>query len=195
MSTLLKNFNSVTVVLFKAQFPSELPMKKELISLLDVKDVNFYKRNGLHKSDIELLEFALGCAREPIRIAYCQDFPKFQSTDVLITKPNVRSNVFVNLKYGSNLVEGFNLSGSCMDELRGMSMKYRDAVRVRLHAVNWLNHAYENIKTFQSHNIYDPSVTDLNFTKLQEFVDQYGDLGVNSVRAEIIDWLTQYCWN
>jgi hypothetical protein len=195
MSTLLNNFSGVTVVLFKAQFASELPLKKDLRNLLNVKDINFYKRNGIHESDVSMLELALGIVREPVLYKLFPSYPKYACTDIIITKPDVKGNIFANLKYDSKLIEGFNLSGSCLIELKLLLKKYIMTIEVKLCALEWLSCAESNLKVFNTHNVVDDSVTGYDLQALQNFVDNYGTKGLTSARADIADWLTQYCWN
>lgn len=195
MNTLLGEFDSVTVVLLKAQFPSELPLKKDLKDLLDVKDIHFFKRNGIHEDDISMLEFSLGIAREPIVYKQLCSYPNYLSTDIIITKPDVKGNIFANLKYDSKLIEGFNLSGTCLTDLRSLIKNHILAMDVKLSAMEWLKNAQSNADLYKHKNIIDKSVTEFDLQKLQDFVDIYGTLGLTNARSDIANWVTKYCWN
>lgn len=194
MSTLLKNFSNLTVVLFKAQFPSDLPLKKDLKELLDVKDINFYKRNGNHQSDIKLLEKALCISREPIVFKQYRIYSSHVATAIIITKPDVSANIFANLKYSSVLIEGFNLSGICLDDLELLIKRYESAISVHVQALNWLEAAKSNKTKFLNEQIVDLTVTECDLEVIENFNKSYAMTAVNSTRVAISDWVDQYCW-
>ena len=194
MSTLLKTFSNLTVVLFKAQFPSDLPSKKDLKELLDVKDINFYKRNGNHQSDIKLLEKALCISHEPIVFKQYRNYSSHVATDIIITKPDVSANIFANLKYSSVLIEGFNLSGICLDDLELLIKRYESAISVHVQALNWLEAAKSNKTKFLNEQIVDLTVTECDLEVIENFNKSYAMTAVNSTRVAISDWVDQYCW-
>jgi len=194
MSTLLKNFSNLTVVLFKAQFPSDLPSKKDLKELLDVKDINFYKRNGNHESDVKLLEKALSISRESIVFKQYRIYSSHVATDIIITKPDVSANIFANLKYSSVLIEGFNLSGLCLDDLELLIKRYETAISVHVQAMDWLGAAKSNKTKFLNEQIVDLTVTECDFEVIENFNKNYAMTAVNSTRVAISDWVDQYCW-
>ena len=195
MSTLLDNFSSLTVILFKAQFPSELPLKKDLKDLLDVKDINFYKRNGQHERDVALLEKALCIARDPLVIKQFRRYTSHTATDIVITKPDVNGNIFVNLKYTSKLIEGFNLHGQCLEDLHLLIERYETTVNVNFHAMRWLEAAQSNMKKFIDEKIIDKTVTECDLYAIENFNKSYAMSAIHDARNAISDWVDKYCWN
>lgn len=192
MSALLNQSNGATVILFKADSAKQLPSKQDLKNELKVKEVNFYKRDGIHDHDISMLEFALGVAREPIDLQRLPTFPMYLSTDVLIMDSGVSPNSLANVDHESIVIEGFNFSGSCLYDLKPLCKKYFHAINARMDAADWINSAQSNADLFASSGMYDSSVTEI--FQLKDIVAQYGVLALNTAKAEIAEWVSQYSW-
>lgn len=115
MSEFLGPHGKATVILMKAHFESELPKLKDLKKLLHIPDGRYYKSGGRNYSSTHRLERLLNILSE-IR-GEERDWKRYSSSDYLITVAQVHSNLFMTLKYSAQVVDGFNLTDACMDEL------------------------------------------------------------------------------
>ncbi len=192
MNALLNQCNGATVILFKAESAKQLPSKSDLKIQLKVKEVNFYERDGIHDHDISMLEFALGVAREPIELQRLPTFPMYLSTDVLIMDPGVSSIALASVNHESIVIEGFNLNESCLYDLKPLCTKYFRAINVRMDAVDWINSAQANADLYACAGMDDSSATELS--QLKNFAEDYGVLDLNTAKAEIAEWVSQYSW-
>jgi tetratricopeptide (TPR) repeat protein len=193
MNNLLGPHDAATVVLFKAQFKTDLPKKADIKRLLHVTDLNFYKSRGQHNRSIECLERALDIVRGNSERRFSR-VSSYTSTDYAVMHADVSSNLFLQLKYASELVEGFNLTYQALQELEDLNDTFREMLEIQEDYDRWVKVALSNRDRLERAGITDASVSDLPFDVWQKQAGLYGRLAVDDARQRVALWLEKYTW-
>jgi tetratricopeptide (TPR) repeat protein len=193
MNNLLGPHDAATVVLFKAQFKTDLPKKADIKRLLRVTDLNFYKSRGQHNRSIECLERALDIVRGNSERRFSR-VSSYTSTDYAVMHADVSSNLFLQLKYASELVEGFNLTYQALQELEDLNDTFREMLEIQEDYDRWVKVALSNRDRLERAGITDASVSDLPFDVWQKQAGLYGRLAVDDARQRVALWLEKYTW-
>ena len=193
MNNLLGPHDAATVVLFKAQFKTDLPKKADIKRLLRVTDLNFYKSRGQHNRSIECLERALDIVRGNSERRFSR-VSSYTSTDYAVMHADVSSNLFLQLKYASELVEGFNLTYQALQEIEDLNDTFREMLEIQEDYDRWVKVALSNRDRLERAGITDPSVSDLPFDVWQKQAELYGRLAVDDARQRVALWLEKYTW-
>jgi hypothetical protein len=193
MSDLLGPHDAATVVLFKAQFKSDLPKKTDIKKLLRVTDLAFYKSRGQHNRSIEYLERALDIVRGHSMRRFSR-VSAYSSTDYAVMHAGVSSNVFLQLKYASELIEGFNLTYASLQELEDLNDTFGDMLGIQEDYRRWMNTAIANVQRLESAGITDASISELPFDAWQADASDYGQQAVDTARQRVAAWLDTHIW-
>lgn len=193
MNNLLGPHDAATVVLFKAQFKTDLPKKADIKRLLRVTDLNFYKSRGQHNRSIECLERALDIVRGNSERRFSR-VSSYTSTDYAVMHADVSSNLFLQLKYASELVEGFNLTYQALQEIEDLNDTFREMLEIQEDYDRWVKVALSNRDRLERAGITDPSVSDLPFDVWQKQAKHYGRQAVDDARQRVALWLEKYTW-
>ena len=193
MNNLLGPHDAATVVLFKAQFKTDLPKKADIKRLLHVTDLNFYKSRGQHNRSIECLERALDIVRGNSERRFSR-VSSYTSTDYAVMHADVSSNLFLQLKYASELVEGFNLTYQALQVIEDLNDTFREMLEIQEDYDRWVKVALSNRDRLERAGITDASVSDLPFDVWQKQAERYGRLAVEDARQRVAIWLEKYTW-
>ena len=192
MSEFLGPHGKATVILMKAHFESELPKLKDLKKLLHIPDGRYYKSGGRNYSSTHRLERLLNILSE-IR-GEERDWKRYSSSDYLITVAQVHSNLFMTLKYSAQVVDGFNLTDACMDELDGLMGAYSSVCSMRSDVDNMWSTLERNKERAMKFGISDTTILNPNISNLQNILQGYGDAEYLKATSELKDWYETYRW-
>ena len=194
MSSLLKTFPEMTAILLNTRFESQIPKKSELKTLLDVEDVYFYKRGGPYSEDIKKIEDAMHIVQgAAIPDSQYLRFP-FKSTCIVVTNPNVEKTSFFKIKHADIIVDGFYLDSKNWEDLLSCLKNYAIAVDAYFSYQSWIEKVKRNTKEFDSNNIFDTSVTQIDLERLQEEQSRYGVSALQNIHGDIASWIDRYRW-
>jgi hypothetical protein len=192
MSDFLGPHGKATVILMKAHFESELPKLKDLKKLLHIPDGRYYKSGGRNYSSTHRLERLLNILSE-IR-GEERDWKRYSSSDYLITVAQVHSNLFMTLKYSAQVVDGFNLTDACMDELDQLMGAYSSVCSMRSDVDNMWSTLERNKERAMKVGISDTTILNPNIPNLQSILQGYGDAEYLKATSELKDWYETYRW-
>jgi hypothetical protein len=192
MSDFLGPHGKATVILMKAHFESELPKLKDLKKLLHIPDGRYYKSGGRNYSSTHRLERLLNILSE-IR-GEERDWKRYSSSDYLITVAQVHSNLFMTLKYSAQVVDGFNLTDACMDELDRLMGAYSSVCSMRSDVDNMWSTLDRNKERAMKVGISDTTILNPNISNLQNILQGYGDVEYLKATSELKDWYETYRW-
>jgi hypothetical protein len=192
MSDFLGPHGKATVILMKAHFDSELPKLKDLKKLLHIPDGRYYKSGGRNYSSTQKLERLLNILSE-IR-GEERDWKRYSSSDYLITVAQVHSNLFMTLKYSAQVIDGFNLTDACMDELDGLMGAYSSVCSMRSDVDNMWSTLERNKERAMKVGISDTTILNPNISNLQNILQGYGDAEYLKATSELKDWYETYRW-
>ena len=192
MSDFLGPHGKATVILMKAHFESELPKLKDLKKLLHIPDGRYYKSGGRNYSSTHRLERLLNILSE-IR-GEERDWKRYSSSDYLITVAKVHSNLFMTLKYSAQVVDGFNLTDACMDELDRLMGAYSSVCSMRSDVDNMWSTLERNRERAMKVGISDTTILNPNIPNLQSILQGYGDAEYLKATSELKDWYEKYRW-
>lgn len=192
MSEFLGPHGKATVILMKAHFESELPKLRDLNKLLHIPDGRYYKSGGRNYSSTHRLERLLNILSE-IR-GEERDWKRYSSSDYLITVAQVHSNLFMTLKYSAQVVDGFNLTDACMDELDGLMGAYSSVCSMRSDVDNMWSTLERNKERAMKVGISDTTILNPNISNLQNILQGYGDAEYLKATSELKDWYETYRW-
>lgn len=192
MNEFLGPHGKATVILMTSHFESELPKLKDLKRLLQIPDGKYYKSNGRNFHEINRLERVLNILSEIQGTE--RDWYRDRSTDYLITVAEVNSNLFMTLKYTAQVIEGFNLTTACLEELEALISKYSEIRSMRGDIDNMWEVLKRNSSRASDKDFKDSSVLNPNIPALQKILTGYGDTHHAFVVKEIQDWYATYRW-
>ena len=192
MSEFLGPHGKATVILMRAHFDSELPKLKDLKKLLHIPDGQYYKSGGRNYSSTHRLERLLNILSE-IR-GEERDWKRYSSSDYLITVAQVHSNLFMTLKYSAQVIDGFNLTDACMDELDGLMGAYSSVCSMRSDVDNMWSTLERNKERAMKVGISDTTILNPNISNLQNILQGYGDAEYLKATSELKDWYETYRW-
>lgn len=192
MSEFLGPYGQATVILMKAHFDTELPKLKDLNKLLHIPDGKYYKSNGRNSYSVQRLERLLNVLSE-IRGEQC-DWSRYRSSNYLITVSEVNSNLFMSLKYSAQVVDGFNLTDACMDELENLMRAYSSICSMRSDVDHFWSTLEQNKETAEKDGFQDPTVSDPDLYSLQKLLYGYGDKQYLKACSDLNDWYNTYRW-
>jgi hypothetical protein len=192
MSDFLGPHGKATVILMKAHFESELPKLKDLKKLLHIPDGRYYKSGGRNYSSTHRLERLLNILSE-IR-GEERDWKRYSSSDYLITVAQVHSNLFMTLKYSAQVVDGFNLTDACMDELDRLMGAYSSVCSMRSDVDNMWSTLERNKERAMKVGVTDTTILNPNISNLQSILQGYGDAEYLKATSELEDWYEKYRW-
>jgi hypothetical protein len=195
MSSLVDSFEDSTVLLLGNCNPNQFFTKKDIKKILPIKSSTFYSASGHHRREIHLLERALSIAHHsyPIRSHWLNSI-NVNCTGMVVLSPSVACNSFYLLKYHDMTVEGFNLHGTCIEELDKLLDQYEKCYRIHCSLNSWIQTASSNIQYLQKILINDQCVLSYDITPLELLKDAYGMQAILDCVQQIQKWVNQYCW-
>jgi hypothetical protein len=192
MSAFLGPHGKATVILMTAHFESELPKLKDLKKLLHIPDGRYYKSGGRNYAATNRLERLLGVLSE-IR-GEERDWQRHSSSDYLITVAEVHSNLFMTLKYSAQVIDGFNLTDACMDELEQLMSAYNGNCSMKGDVSNMWATLERNKDRAIKLGITDPTILNPDIPGLQQILQGYGDAEYLKATSDLKNWYETYRW-
>ena len=192
MSAFLGPHGKATVILMTAHFESELPKLKDLKKLLHIPDGRYYKSGGRNYAATNRLERLLGVLSE-IR-GEERDWQRHSSSDYLITVAEVHSNLFMTLKYSAQVIDGFNLTDACMDELEQLMSAYNGNCSMKGDVSNMWATLERNKDRAIKLGITDPTILNPDIPGLQKILQGYGDAEYLKATGDLKNWYDTYRW-
>ena len=167
MSHTLGPYGKATVILFTAQFDSELPKLAEMKRLLKIPDGKYYRSHGHH-------------------------FQNRVGTDVFITVPDVQADLFMTLKYSAHIVAAYNLTNEAVSELGKLLRNRGQVCRMRFECRSWPKTLDDRAKQIRDGGLSDPSVTDIDISSLSRMFEFYGDAALKQANEALSYWHNRY---
>ena len=192
MSAFLGPHGKATVILMTAHFESELPKLKDLKKLLHIPDGRYYKSGGRNYASTNRLERLLGVLSE-IR-GEERDWQRHSSSDYLITVAEVHSNLFMTLKYSAQVIDGFNLTDACMDELEQLMSAYNGNCSMKGDVSNMWATLERNKDRAIKLGITDETILNPDIPSLQKILQGYGDAEYLKATSDLKNWYDTYRW-
>ena len=192
MSAFLGPHGKATVILMTAHFESELPKLKDLKKLLHIPDGRYYKSGGRNYAATNRLERLLGVLSE-IR-GEERDWQRHSSSDYLITVAEVHSNLFMTLKYSAQVIDGFNLTDACMDELEQLMSAYNGNCSMKGDVSNMWATLERNKDRAIKLGITDATILNPDILGLQQILQGYGDAEYLKATSDLKNWYETYRW-
>ena len=192
MSAFLGPHGKATVILMTAHFESELPKLKDLKKLLHIPDGRYYKSGGRNYASTNRLERLLGVLSE-IR-GEERDWQRYNSSDYLITVAEVHSNLFMTLKYSAQVIDGFNLTDACMDELEQLMSAYNGNCSMKGDVSNMWATLERNKDRAIKLGITDATILNPDIPGLQQILQGYGDAEYLKATSDLKNWYDTYRW-
>lgn len=192
MSAFLGPHGKATVILMTAHFDSELPKLKDLKKLLHIPDGRYYKSGGRNYASTNRLERLLGVLSE-IR-GEERDWQRHSSSDYLITVAEVHSNLFMTLKYSAQVIDGFNLTDACMDELEQLMSAYNGNCSMKGDVSNMWATLERNKDRAIKLGITDATILNPDIPGLQKILQGYGDAEYLKATSDLKNWYDTYRW-
>ena len=192
MSAFLGPHGKATVILMTAHFESELPKLKDLKKLLHIPDGRYYKSGGRIYASTNRLERLLGVLSE-IR-GEERDWQRYNSSDYLITVAEVHSNLFMTLKYSAQVIDGFNLTDACMDELEQLMSAYNGNCSMKGDVSNMWATLERNKDRAIKLGITDTTILNPDIPGLQKILQGYGDVEYLKATSDLKNWYDTYRW-
>ena len=192
MSAFLGPHGKATVILMTAHFESELPKLKDLKKLLHIPDGRYYKSGGRNYASTHRLERLLGVLSQ-IR-GEERDWQRYSSSDYLITVAEVHSNLFMTLKYSAQVIDGFNLTDACMDELEQLMSAYNGNCSMKGDVSNMWATLERNKDRAIKLGITDATILNPDIPGLQQILQGYGDAEYLKATSDLKNWYDTYRW-
>ena len=192
MSAFLGPHGKATVILMTAHFESELPKLKDLKKLLHIPDGRYYKSGGRNYASTNRLERLLGVLSQ-IK-GEERDWQRHSSSDYLITVAEVHSNLFMTLKYSAQVIDGFNLTDACMDELEQLMSAYNGNCSMKGDVSNMWATLERNKDRAIKLGITDPTILNPDIPGLQQILQGYGDAEYLKATSDLKNWYDTYRW-
>jgi hypothetical protein len=192
MSAFLGPHGKATVILMTAHFESELPKLKDLKKLLHIPDGRYYKSGGRNYASTNRLERLLGVLSQ-IR-GEERDWQRYSSSDYLITVAEVHSNLFMTLKYSAQVIDGFNLTDACMDELEQLMSAYNGNCSMKGDVSNMWATLERNKDRAIKLGITDTTILNPDIPGLQKILQGYGDVEYLKATGDLKNWYDTYRW-
>jgi hypothetical protein len=192
MSAFLGPHGKATVILMTAHFESELPKLKDLKKLLHIPDGRYYKSGGRNYASTHRLERLLGVLSQ-IR-GEERDWQRYNSSDYLITVAEVHSNLFMTLKYSAQVIDGFNLTDACMDELEQLMSAYNGNCSMKGDVSNMWATLERNKDRAIKLGITDTTILNPDIPSLQQILQGYGDAEYLKATSDLKNWYDTYRW-
>jgi len=182
-----------TVILFIAQFESQLPKIGEIKRFLKISDGKYYSSFGNFENAISEIDKALAIVRtggvDPDQERHAKN-----SNFVFVTVADVHSDLFMALKYSGQLLAGFNLTNDALEELNPLLQRWRNICWMRDQCKYWPGVLRENINEATSMGLSDPSILEVDIDVVARITKPYAMGAFAQVHAELSDWYERYRW-
>jgi len=182
-----------TVILFVAQFESQLPKIGEIKRFLKISDGKYYSSFGNFENAISEIDKALAIVRtggvDPDQERHAKN-----SNFVFVTVADVHSDLFMALKYSGHLLAGFNLTNDALEELNPLLQRWRNICWMRDQCKHWPGVLRKSINEAKSMGLSDPSILEVDVDAVARITKPYAMGAFAQVHAELSEWYERYRW-
>ena len=186
-------FGKATVILFTAQFDSELPKLSEMKRSLRIPDGKFYRSHGHHSELCNKLESLIQIIRNP-SVDEDSWYRNRSSTDLFVTVADVHSDLFMTLKYSAHIVAGYNLTNASVAELHKLLQNRRRANRMRNTCAKWPDTLKDHIEELRELGLTDSSITEIDVAAVANMTESYGIVAISQATEALVNWHERYRW-
>ena len=191
MDAILKPHGTATVLLFSAQFDSELPTMGKLKRALGTDHIKIYKSTGYHSYVVRRIEELVDHMRN---FGNPSSRSNLASTHVMILPIGYYEKVLASLAYSAQLVGGFNLTTAALDELEAIDNKRWSIDRIA-----------DTAKQIRQTLVWSQDAADragLSDSSLQSAIDQhdaqfdpnYGQGVLQEYHRQQQNWYERHTW-
>jgi hypothetical protein len=191
MDAILEPHGTATVLLFRAQFDSELPTVGKLKRILGTEHIKIYKSTGYHSYVIRQIEKLLNHMRE-LENLHTEPYPS--STHVIILPLGHYQKVFAGIAYAAQLVGGFNLTKAALDELEAIDKKRWAVDQIAKTGKEIRQRLEQSQKAAERVGIIDPSLQAAIDQHEAQFDPNYGQGVVEEYQRQPRSWYERYTW-
>ena len=182
-----------TVILFVAQFESQLPKIGEIKRFLKISDGKYYSSFGNFENAVSAIDKALAIVRtggvEPDQVRHAKT-----SNYVFVTVADVHSDLFMALKHSGHLLAGFNLTNDALKQLNPLLQRWRNICWMRDQCKHWPGVLRQNINEATTMGLSDPSILRVDIDAIARITQPYAMGAFAQVHAELSDWYERYRW-
>ena len=191
MDAILKPHGTATILLFSAQFDSELPAIGKLKRLLGTEHIKIYKSNGYHSQVIRRIEELVNHMRN---FGNSGSRSYLISTHVIILPLGHYEKVFTGIAYSAQLVGGFNLTTAALDELEEIVKRHWEIDRIAETAKEIRQKLERSQEAADRVGINDPSLQAAIDQHDANFDPDYGQTILQEYQRQQRSWYERYMW-
>lgn len=186
---------AATVLLLNVGSAASPPPLREFQRLLETDDIKIYKGDGWYSTEISYLERVLQIvkgASTPL------PWNSVSTTEFLMLPPgrsrSESKSLFFHISCASILVEGFDLTESCMQDLAGHVEVHSEILGWQSTVSDYYDSLHRQAKRAHDWNLQDQSLICPDIAALQQIMAGYGDSALADVTADIHHWYSSYKW-
>ena len=182
---------AATIVLLQAPDPAALPKMKDVRRLFEIHDLKYLKGNGWYSNDIVQLERVINI------ISGNTEAPPWHyvaTTDYLVLPPGTKQPLFFAIQHLSILMDGFDLTNACMEELRDLLNIQWDITRWRSTVDSFYESLVSQSNDAAKKHMNDCSIIKPNVDGVKQLLAGYGDKALNIITDELRQWYDAYKW-
>ena len=191
MDAILKPHGTATVLLFSAQFDSELPTMGKLKRALGTDHIKIYKATGYHSYVVQRIEELVDHMRN---FGNSSGRSKINSTHVMILPLGYYAKVLATLAYSAQLVGGFNLTTTALDELETIGKKRWNIDRIACTAKEIRETLERSQEAAERVGMSDPSLQAAIDQHDANFDSNYGQGILEEYQRQQRSWYERYTW-
>lgn len=186
---------AATVLLLKSNGAAPLPPLKEFQRLLESEDIKLYKGDGWYTNEISLLERALQIAKGASTPLPWQSV---STTEFLLLPPgrsrSDEESLFFCITCMSIMIEGFDLTESCMQDLAGHIEVHSEILGWQNTVSGYFDTLHRQAKRAHDRNLQDQTLLSPDIPALKRIMTGYGDNALADVASDIDHWYSSYKW-
>jgi len=191
MNAILAPHGTATILLFRAQFDSELPPVATLRRELGTKHIRIYKSHRDHIDIIRQIERLCDHLRN---FGKSSGNTKKISTHVIILPLGHYNKSFAAMVYTAELIGGFNLTTAALDELEEIDKKRWSIDRISDTAKQIRQTLVWSQETAGRTGISDPSLQSAIDQHDADFDPNYGKGVLREYHQQQQNWYERYMW-
>ena len=191
MNAILAPHGTATILLFRAQFDSELPPVATLRRELGTKHIRIYKSHREHVDTIRQIERLCDHLRN---FGKSSGNTRNTSTHVIILPLGHYNKSFAAMVYTAELIGGFNLTTAALDELEEIDKKrwsidrFADTAKQIRQTLEW------SLEAAKRAGISDPSLQAAIDQHDADFNPNYGKGVLREYHQQQQNWYERYMW-
>ena len=191
MNAILVPHGTATILLFRAQFDSELPPVATLRRELGTKHIRIYKSHREHANTIHQIERLCDDLRNHGKSS---GNPRNSSTHVIILPLGYYNKTLAAMAYTAQLLGGFNLTTAALNELEAIDNKRWDINRIASTAKEIRQKLASSQEAADRTGISDPSLQSAIDQHDSQFDPTYGQTIFQEYHQQQQSWYERHTW-